>query len=147
MSQENVEKLRPGFEALNARDLDRHYDVFDPDVEWQTSSEDPDAATHRGLEAYKRYLEQWLESFDGMHIDVEEYIDVGDGRVFTWCRYTGRPGERRTGRLVPGDHLHDPRRQACARRGVLRPRGSPRSRRAFGVGDVPRERGGRSPHR
>ena len=90
MSQENVEKLRPGFEALNARDLDRHYDGFDPEVEWQTSAEDPDAATHRGLQAYKRYLEQWLESFDGLHVDVEEYIDVGDDRVFTWCRYTGR---------------------------------------------------------
>ena len=90
MSQENVEILRPGFEALNARDLDRHYDVFDPEVEWQTSAEDPDAATHRGLQAYKRYLEQWLESFDGLHVDVEEYIDAGDDRVFTWCRYTGR---------------------------------------------------------
>jgi ketosteroid isomerase-like protein len=90
MSQENVEILRPGFEALNARELSRHYDVFDPEVEWQTSAEDPDAATHRGLQAYKRYLEQWLESFDGMHVDVEEYIDVGDDRVFTWCRYTGQ---------------------------------------------------------
>jgi ketosteroid isomerase-like protein len=90
MSQENVEIVWPGFEALNARDLDRHYDVFDPEVEWQTSREDPDAATHRGLQAYKRYLEQWLESFDGMHVDVEECIDVGDDRVFTWCRYTGR---------------------------------------------------------
>jgi ketosteroid isomerase-like protein len=25
-----------------------------------------------------------------MHVDVEEFIDVGDDRVFTWCRYTGR---------------------------------------------------------
>ena len=33
-----------------------------------------------------------------------------------------------TGRLVPGDQLHHPRRQGCARRGVLRPRRSPRSR-------------------
>jgi ketosteroid isomerase-like protein len=91
MSQENVEVVRRLREALNARDLDRYYvEFFDPEVEWQTSAEDPDATTHRGLQAYKRYLEQWLESFDRMHVDVEEFIDVGDDRVFTWCRYTGR---------------------------------------------------------
>ena len=91
MSEENVEILRRGFEALNARDLDRYYvEFFDPEVEWQSSAEDPDAATHRGLQAYKRYLEQWLESFDGLRADVEESIDVGDGRVFTWNRWTGR---------------------------------------------------------
>jgi ketosteroid isomerase-like protein len=94
MSQENVEIVRRGVEALNARDLDRHYvEFFDPEVEWRASAEDPDAATHRGLQAYKRYLEQWLESFDGLRADVEEFIDVGDGRVFTWIRYTGRGRE------------------------------------------------------
>jgi len=91
MSQENVEVVRRLREALNARDLDRYYcEFFDPDVEWRTSVEDPDAAIHRGLQAYKRYVEQWIENFDGLHADVEEYIDVGDDRVFTWCRYTGR---------------------------------------------------------
>jgi uncharacterized protein len=93
MSQENVEVVRRGFETFNARDLDRHVEFFDPEVEWQTSAEDPDAATHRGLQAYKRYLEQWLESFDGLHADVEESIDVGGDRVFTWNRYTGRGRE------------------------------------------------------
>ena len=91
MSQESVEVVRALTEAFNARDLDRYYvEFFDPEVEWQTSAEDPDAATHRGLQAYKRYLEQWLESFEGLHADVEEYLDVGDDRVFTWSRFTGR---------------------------------------------------------
>jgi ketosteroid isomerase-like protein len=91
MSQRNVEVVRRLVEALNARYLDRYYvEFFDPEVEYQTSAEDPDAATHRGLQAYKRYVEEWLESFDGLHIDVEEYIDVDDDRVFTWSRFTGR---------------------------------------------------------
>ena len=91
MSQENVEIVRRLVEALNARDLDRYYvEFFDPEVEYQTSAEDPDAATHRGRQAYKRYVEQWIESFDGLHVDVEEYIDVGGERVFTWSRFTGR---------------------------------------------------------
>jgi ketosteroid isomerase-like protein len=94
MSRENVELIRRGVEALNARDLEEHYiESFDPEVEWRTAAEDPDAATHRGLQAYKRYLEQWLESFDDLHADVQEYIDVDDDRVFTWIRYTGRGRE------------------------------------------------------
>ena len=94
MSQENVEIVRRAFEAFNARDLDRHYvEFFDREVEWRTSVEDPDAATHRGLQAYKRYVERWLESFEGLHADVEEYIDAGDDRVFTWNRYAGRGRE------------------------------------------------------
>jgi hypothetical protein len=94
MSQENVEIVRRGVEALNARDLDRHYsESIDPEVEWRTAAEDPDSATHQGLPAYRRYLEGWIESFDGLNADVEEYIDVGDDRVFTWIRYTGRGRE------------------------------------------------------
>jgi ketosteroid isomerase-like protein len=90
MSQEHVEIVRRLTEALNARDLDRYFvEFFDPKVEWQTSAEDPDAAIHRGLQAYKRYVEQWIDGFDGLHADVEEYIDVGDDRVFTWSRFTG----------------------------------------------------------
>jgi ketosteroid isomerase-like protein len=90
MSQENVEVVRRLTEALNARDLDRYYvEFFDPEVEWRTSVEDPDAAIHRGLQAYKRYVEQWIESFDGLRADVEEYIDVDGDRVLTWSRFTG----------------------------------------------------------
>ena len=95
MSQENVEIVRRGVEALNAGDLDRHCaEFFDPEVEWRTSAEDPDAATHRGLGAYRRYIEQWLEGFEGLHVNVEEFIDVGADRVLTWNRYTGRGRER-----------------------------------------------------
>jgi ketosteroid isomerase-like protein len=91
MSQENVEILRRGFEGFNTGDLDRLVSEFvAPEVEYCTSREDPDAATHRGRQAYRRYVEQWMESFDGLRADVEEYIDVGDDRVFTWVRWTGR---------------------------------------------------------
>src|SRR5437870_3643151 len=50
----------------------------------------PDAATHRGHEAVRRYYDQWLDSFVGLHADVEEYIGAGKDRVFAWIRWTGR---------------------------------------------------------
>jgi uncharacterized protein len=91
MSQENVNIVRRGFEVFNAGDLDRLVsEFFAPEVEYRTSAEDPDAATHRGQPAYRRYVEQWMDSFDGLRADVDECIDVGDDRVFTWVHWTGR---------------------------------------------------------
>ena len=31
-----------------------------------------------------------MESFEDLQADAEEYVDVGDDRVFTWTRWTGR---------------------------------------------------------
>ena len=94
MSQENVKIVRRGivaFNAADAQDLDAWItEYLDPEIEWQTSREDPDAATHRGHEAVRRYYDQWLDSFVGLHADVEEYLDAGDDRVFAWIRWTGR---------------------------------------------------------
>jgi ketosteroid isomerase-like protein len=86
-----MEIVRRGFELFNAGDLEGLVsETVAPEVEYCTSREDPDADIHRGQEAYRRYIEQWVESFEGLRADVEEYVDVGDGRVFTWIRWTGR---------------------------------------------------------
>jgi ketosteroid isomerase-like protein len=91
MSQENVEITQRAFEAFNRGDLDLLASEFwEPRIEWQTSREDPDAATHKGSEEVRRYVEQWLDSFEGLHANIEECVDVGDGRIFTWIRWTGR---------------------------------------------------------
>jgi ketosteroid isomerase-like protein len=90
MSEQNLEILRRSGHVFDAGDLDRWVsEFFDDDIEWRTAAEDPDAATHRGREALKRYVEQWMESFEGLRAETEEVIDVDD-RVFTWVRWTGR---------------------------------------------------------
>lgn len=91
MSQQNVEAMRVAMEAFNRRDLDLLASEFwDQQIEWQTSREDPDAATHRGREGVRRYIDQWLDSFDGLHGDIEEYIDAGDDLCSPGC--AGRDG-------------------------------------------------------
>jgi ketosteroid isomerase-like protein len=91
MSRENVEIMRRAYDAFNRGDLDvLSAEFHDPQIEWQTSREDPDAAAHRGREDVRRYIGQWLDSFEGLRADVEEYIDAADDRVFTWARWTGR---------------------------------------------------------
>jgi ketosteroid isomerase-like protein len=91
MSQANVEIIRRFAEVFETGDLERTAsEFFDPEIEWRTAAEDPDAATYRGPEAFKRYVERWWESFEGLHAEVEEFIDAGDDRVIAWVRWTGR---------------------------------------------------------
>jgi ketosteroid isomerase-like protein len=90
MSQENVETVKRSFEAFDHGDPDAISQLQDPDIEWQTPREDPDAATYQGREAVRRYFDQWSESFESLHGNIEECIDVGDDRVFAWTRWTGR---------------------------------------------------------
>jgi ketosteroid isomerase-like protein len=91
MPTDNAEITRMAFEAFNGRDFDLLASEFwDQQIEWQTSREDPDAATHRGREAARRYIDQWVDSFDGLRADLEECRAAGEDRVFTWARWTGR---------------------------------------------------------
>lgn len=60
-----------------------------PTIEWRAAREDPDAATHRGLKAVRRYFHQWTEMFDGMQIERLEEIECGH-RVFVWVRFRGK---------------------------------------------------------
>jgi len=91
MSQENVEIVRRVYDAFNRREFDRLFsEIYDPRIEWQTTREDPDAATHRGFDGVRRYGAQWIGSFEDLHADVEEILEAADDRVFTWARWTGR---------------------------------------------------------
>ena len=90
MSQENVELVRVAYEAFERGDLEAVSQLHDPAIEWQTSAEDPDAATHRGRVAVRRYIEGWMETFPGLRAELEECVAVPDGKVITTVRYTGR---------------------------------------------------------
>jgi uncharacterized protein len=90
MSQENVDVVQVAYEAFERGDLDAVSQLHDPDIEWQTSTEDPDAATHRGPEAVRRYIEGYMEMFPGLRAEIEECFEVDDGRVVATIRYTGR---------------------------------------------------------
>jgi ketosteroid isomerase-like protein len=90
MSQENVDLLKAWIEAFNCRDGHAMARLNHPAIEWQTSAEDPDATTHRGLEAVQRYIDGYIESFPDLQIAVTECFPVGSDRVFTTSRFRGR---------------------------------------------------------
>jgi ketosteroid isomerase-like protein len=96
MSQENVELVRRSFESLNSvirtGELQSFLDEFlDPDIDWRAvEGEIDDVGGMRGLAAVRRYIEDWLDTFDDMTLTPEEIIEVGADRVLVHQRLSGR---------------------------------------------------------
>jgi ketosteroid isomerase-like protein len=88
MSQQNVEAVRRQHEHFS-RTGEVLSEIYQADAEWMAAREDPDAATHRGLEAIQRYFAQWLGMFEDTDFRAEELIDSGD-KVFAWIRFSGK---------------------------------------------------------
>jgi ketosteroid isomerase-like protein len=88
MSQEYVEAVRRQHE-LYSRTGEVLAEIYDPNAEWAAAREDPDAETHRGLEAIRAYHLKWLDFFDDVELSSDEVIDAGD-KVFAWIRFEGR---------------------------------------------------------
>ncbi len=87
MSRENVERVRRQHEHFS-RSGEVLSEIYDADAEWVAAREDPDAATHRGVEAIGGYFAQWTEAFESTDLRAKELIDAGD-KVFAWIRFTG----------------------------------------------------------
>jgi ketosteroid isomerase-like protein len=60
MSQENMEIVRRSVEAFNDRDLDTVMEMCDPQVEWHTPPDIPDAAVYHGLDEARKSVEDLL---------------------------------------------------------------------------------------
>lgn len=75
-----VEPVREIIEALNRGDVDAMLARMHPDFEWRPLEASPVARVYRGREQVRRYVEDWLGTFDGLRIEVEEATEVS-GRV------------------------------------------------------------------
>jgi ketosteroid isomerase-like protein len=78
MREEDVEAVRGSYEALNRGDIDATVEVLAPDAEWHESAAFPGAGTFRGREAVRGFLEEFLESWEELHQQVEEVVVEGD---------------------------------------------------------------------
>jgi uncharacterized protein len=87
MSKENVEIVRRSFEAFARGDLDAAFADFHPDVEWCTSSDEPDQEIYRGIEGLRRFAaaieEPWEDRF-AQTVSADDFIDLGEWVVVPW---------------------------------------------------------------
>jgi ketosteroid isomerase-like protein len=93
MSQENVEVVREGIDALNKRDPDAFMRCLHPDVVWEESGDGFPGlrGVYRGrAEAREWFKESFLEAWEELHLEIEEITQARDGRVFLEWALTAR---------------------------------------------------------
>ncbi len=90
MGDDSTEVARAAWEAWQRGDVDRVFEVFDPAIEWDTTHYEPwpEDELYRGQEEVRRFLEEWLASWDSYEAGVAEFIGVGD-RVLALCWQRG----------------------------------------------------------
>jgi uncharacterized protein len=89
MSQENVDGVRRGFEALQRGDLEALFDLLDTQIVWHQPEDLPDRVTAHGHAGLERIMGRWLGEWDEYSIELEELIDAGD-RVVVVQRIRGK---------------------------------------------------------
>ena len=77
MSQENVEMVRPVYDALRRRDWDMVFRDMHPDFE-MTTQRGFNAGTHRRREAVQSVVEDAIAAFDNLVVEPEEFLEPCD---------------------------------------------------------------------
>ena len=88
MSQENVEIVREGYARFNAGSKVPSLDYWHEAGEYVVAREDPDAATHRGIEAVRRQFASWTDAYPDLRVELLDVKANGDD-VFAWVRFVG----------------------------------------------------------
>jgi len=91
MSQENVEVVRRAFQAFAERGFDAMAEFWDPDIDWRAAEGAiDDVGEMHGRDAVRRYMQDWIDTFDDVSNVVEELRGVGDDHVLSIQRMKGR---------------------------------------------------------
>ena len=91
MSQENVEVVRQMLQAFADGGLDAMAEYWDPDIDWRAAEGAlDDVGEMHGPVAVRRYIQDWIDTFDDFSVVAEELRDVGDDRVLAIQRVNGR---------------------------------------------------------
>ena len=103
MRGEDVESVQGSYEALNRGDVDGAVAMLAPEAEWHESEALPDAGVYRGRDAVREFLDEFLESWERFHQEVEEVVTEGD-RVALMIHLTAKG--RGSGAEVDARYAH-----------------------------------------
>jgi ketosteroid isomerase-like protein len=68
----DVERVAASYEALNRRDIAGTVAALHDDARWVEHSDLPEAGTYEGVERIRTFLEQFMESWEDFHQEIEE---------------------------------------------------------------------------
>ena len=132
MSQENVEIIRRSMEHFK-RTGEWLWDVIDPEIEIH-DNDVPDGDVFRGHAGWLKWERTFDSAWERVSIEPEEYIDAGGDKVVLLLRLARSRQRRHLARAAGRRCLHPSRRQDSSNGLLRKPRRSPRSRGATGVG-------------
>jgi|SRR5215216_2018244 len=81
MSQENVERIERGNEALSRLDAEGVVAVCEPDVEFRSRIGEAEDVTYHGHDGVRDWMASLSEVFEWLHAEPLEIIDGGDRAV------------------------------------------------------------------
>jgi len=90
MSEENVETLRRGYEAVNRGDIEGFIANVHPDVEFTSLIAESEGETFRGHDGVRRWWKEVVLPLGGLHGEPVTVRDLGD-TVLTRVLGTYRP--------------------------------------------------------
>jgi ketosteroid isomerase-like protein len=91
MSQENVKIVRDSLKAFASGGLDAMAQFWAADINWRAmEGAIDDVGEMHGQEAARRYVQDWLDTFDDWTVVADQLVDVGDDRVVAVQHITGR---------------------------------------------------------
>ena len=91
MSEENVDVVRRMLQAFADGGLDAMPELWDPDIDWRAAEGAiDDVGEMHGPVAVRRYIQDWIDTFDDFGVVVEELRDAGDDQVLGIQRLKGR---------------------------------------------------------
>ncbi len=93
MSTQGIEDfIRSAYRRFNDGEKVPPDDLWHADSEYVNSSDDPDPATHRGLEAVRKQFKAWVDTYPDLRVEPVEVLVNGD-RAFAWTRWTGHAAQ------------------------------------------------------
>lgn len=77
--QDDVERLRRAYEAFNQGGVEAFLERLAPEFQLRDRESSPDrAATRYGKEGIKQLFDSYMEAFDALRLEPQEFIDCGD---------------------------------------------------------------------
>lgn len=90
-TEADVQRVEESYEALNRRDLGATVAVLHDDASWVEHSDLPEAGTYQGVATIRSFLEQFLESWEDFHQEIEDRIVRGHcALLFIHLRASGK---------------------------------------------------------
>ena len=90
MSDLAIDFARRGYEAFNERGVDAILDFLEPDIEWVNLAPGAFSGTYTGHDGVRRFFDELYKDWEGVQIDPEEFIAVGDRYVLVLLRIWAR---------------------------------------------------------